>query len=78
MESHTESVRLWFCSLFLGYEVSKWLEYNRSRIISQILLFFVFKKKTKTETTTEEITGLSHDQIALFNTFRGTTQVCAR
>ena len=28
--------------------------------------------------TTKRITGVSHDQVAFFKMFRGTTQVCAR
>jgi len=41
----------------------------------EIMLFSFLKKS---ETTTKEINGLNHDQVALSKTFRGTTQVCVR
>jgi hypothetical protein len=42
------------------------------------LLFFDLEKYLIRDFTTKGITGLSHDQVALFKTFHGTTQSCAR
>jgi len=41
----------------------------------KIVIFCIYKKS---ETITAEIIGVSHNQVALFKTFRGTTKVCAR
>ena len=36
------------------------------------MLFLCLEKYLERKYTTEEITGLSHDQVALFKTFHGT------
>jgi len=54
-----------FLKLNLGHEGN---EYD-----NDFTLLFLYLK-----IISNEFTGMSHDQIAFFKTFRGTTQVCTR